>query len=83
VGCLGQGSPIIILQRLKQLDPRPAQQIGWVPQAVQKLALSGLPAPQPKPNHLRLVFAKDGYRAEEPVSVSSDRHFDTDMVRLQ
>jgi hypothetical protein len=39
--------------------------------------------PQPKPKHLQLVFAKEGYRGEEPVSVSSDRPFNTDMTRLR
>lgn len=41
-----------------------------------------LTLPQPKPAHLHLVFAKDGYRGEEPVTVSPDRPFDTDMDRL-
>lgn len=39
--------------------------------------------PQPKPKHLHLVFAKQGYRGEEPVNVSPDRPFDTDMTRLR
>ena len=38
--------------------------------------------PQPKPPHLHLVFAKEGYRGEEPVAVEPDHPFDTDMHRL-
>ncbi len=39
--------------------------------------------PQPKPKHLRLIFAKEGYKGEEPVNVNPDHAFDTDMIRLK
>jgi hypothetical protein len=42
-----------------------------------------LTLPHPRPAHLHLVFAKEGYRGEEPVTVSADRPFDTDMYRLR
>lgn len=38
--------------------------------------------PQPKPEYLRLVFSKQGYRGEAPVAVSPNHTFNTDMVPL-
>jgi hypothetical protein len=39
--------------------------------------------PQPKPKHLHLLFVKDGYRAEEPVYVSTDRPWKAYMRLLR
>ena len=38
--------------------------------------------PQPRLQYVHLEFAKQGYRGEEPVSVSADRPFDTDMTKI-
>ena len=38
---------------------------------------------QPKPRYLHLTFAKPGYKGEEPVNVSPDRPFNTDMTHLR
>jgi hypothetical protein len=39
--------------------------------------------PQPKPKYLHLVFAKQGYKGEEPVTIPPDRPFNTDMTPLK
>jgi TIR domain/CarboxypepD_reg-like domain len=39
--------------------------------------------PQPKPKYLHLVFAKQGYKGEEPVTIPPDLPFNTDMTPLK
>jgi hypothetical protein len=39
--------------------------------------------PQPKPKYLHLVFAKQGYKGEEPVTIPPDLPFNTDMTPLR
>ena len=39
--------------------------------------------PQPRPKYLHLVFAKQGYKGEEPVTIPPDLPFNTDMTPLK
>jgi hypothetical protein len=38
--------------------------------------------PQPQPAHVNLLFRKNGYEAEIPIAVSTNKPFDTDMQKL-